>query len=126
MLNFEIADDPLYSGLEVQSFNDPRHGHGMVVLLTRWEDGRVDCYRQAGLAIDPAGYQIGGGLGEWIETTISPPHFEITDHGVDLDVCSTTQPTEPSRCESTIATLGGELRTRRLLRSVRPSSIRPP
>jgi hypothetical protein len=74
MLNFEIAGDPLYSGLEVQSFNDPRHGHGMVVLLTRREDGRVDCYRQAGLAVDPAGYQIGGGLGEWIETTISPPH----------------------------------------------------
>jgi hypothetical protein len=71
----------------VQSFNDPQHGHGMVVLLTRREDGRVDCYRQAGLAIDPAGYQIGGGLGDWIETTISPAHFEITDHGVDLDVC---------------------------------------
>jgi hypothetical protein len=31
MLNFEIIDYPDYAGLELQVFDDPSHGHGMVV-----------------------------------------------------------------------------------------------
>jgi hypothetical protein len=54
MLNFEIADDPHYEGLELQVFDDPVHGRGMVVLLRRRQDGRFDVYRQPGLALDPA------------------------------------------------------------------------
>ena len=46
MLNLEIADDPVYSGLEVQGFDDAEHGRGLLVLLTRHRDDRVDCYRQ--------------------------------------------------------------------------------
>lgn len=86
MLNFEIADDPTYSGLEVQVFDDDTHGRGMVVLLTRRADDHVDCYRQAGLRLDPSEYEIGGGIGAWLEATISPARFEITPHGVDLHV----------------------------------------
>ena len=86
MLNFEIADDPHYTGLEVQVFDDEIHGRGMAVLLTRSNDDRADCYRQAGLDLDPDGYEIGGGVGAWVETTISPARFEITPRGVDLRV----------------------------------------
>src|SRR5215211_1219310 len=32
MLNFEITDDPHYQGLELQVFDDPAHGRGMIVL----------------------------------------------------------------------------------------------
>jgi hypothetical protein len=86
MLNFEIADDPYYTGLEVQVFDDETHGRGMAVLVTRRKDDRVDCYRQSGLDLDPNDYEIGGGVGEWVETTISPARFEITPRGVDLHV----------------------------------------
>ena len=53
MLNFEIADDPHYQGLEVQGFDDPAHGRGMAVLLRRRDDGRMDIYRQPGLTLEP-------------------------------------------------------------------------
>ena len=54
MLNFEIADDPCYEGLELQVFDDPVNGRGMIVMLKRRQDGRLDIYRQPGLALDPA------------------------------------------------------------------------
>jgi hypothetical protein len=86
MLNFEIADDPHYEGLELQVFDDPVHGRGMVVLLRRRQDGRFDVYRQPGLALDPAYVQIGGELGEWRQASIEPARFEIGPCGIDVDV----------------------------------------
>jgi hypothetical protein len=86
MLNFEIADDPTYDGLEVQVFDDNTHGRGMVVLLTRRSDHRVDCYRQPGLSLDRSEYGIGAGIGVWLEVRIDPAHFNITPQGVDLHV----------------------------------------
>ena len=53
MLNFEIVDDPIYEGLELQVFDDPAHGTGMIVLLKRRQDGRLDIYRQPGLTLGP-------------------------------------------------------------------------
>jgi hypothetical protein len=47
MLNFEIENDPHYTGLELQVFDDPAHGQGMAALIRRREDGRIDIYRQA-------------------------------------------------------------------------------
>jgi len=35
MLNLEISDDPVYQGLEIQAFDDPDHGRGMTVFLSR-------------------------------------------------------------------------------------------
>jgi len=86
MLNFEIADDPHYEGLELQVFDDPAHGQGMAVLVRRREDGRFDIYRQPGLTLDPAIAQVGGELGEWLEAPIDPARFEISPDGVDVDV----------------------------------------
>jgi hypothetical protein len=86
MLNFEIADDPSYTGLEIQAFDDPLHGTGMLVFLSRRDDGRIDVYRQPGLRVDPAGYGIAGGLGAWVETEITPDELLIDDLGVRADV----------------------------------------
>jgi hypothetical protein len=86
MLNFEIADDPHYEGLELQVFDDPAHGQGMAVLVRRRADGRFDIYRQPGLTLDPAIAQVGGELGEWLEAPIDPARFEISPDGVDVDV----------------------------------------
>lgn len=89
MVNLEIADDPHYDGMEIQRFDDPTHGRGLVVLLSRRGDGRVDVYHQPGVRVDPTAYRIGGGLGAWVGTTIDPARFEITDTGVAVDVAFT-------------------------------------
>lgn len=86
MLNFEITDDPHYEGLELQVFDDPVHGRGMIVLLKRRHDGRFDVYRQPGLALDPAYVQVGGELGEWRQASIEPARFAIGRCGIDVDV----------------------------------------
>ena len=86
MLNFEIADDPYYSGLEIQAFDDAVHGKGMLVFLSRRDDDRIDVYRQAGLNVDPANYGIAGGLGAWVEAEISPDVLVVDDLGVRVDV----------------------------------------
>jgi hypothetical protein len=86
MLNFEITDDPHYEGLELQVFDDPVHGRGMIVLLKRRHDGRFDVYRQPGLALDPAYVQVGGELGERRQASIEPARFAIGRCGIDVDV----------------------------------------
>jgi hypothetical protein len=86
MLNFEITDDPSYEGLELQVFDDPVHGKGMAVLLKRRRDGRFDIYRQPGLTLDPEIAQVGGELGEWLETPIDPALFHISPDGIAVDV----------------------------------------
>lgn len=86
MLNFEIADDPHYSGLEIQGFDDPQHGKGMLVLLSRRDDGKTDVYYEHGLELDPASYAIGAGLGEWAEAEFAEARLEVAAAGVRADV----------------------------------------
>jgi hypothetical protein len=86
MLNFEIVDHPEYDGLEIQYFDDTAHGHGILVLLGRSTDGKTDVYRQAGLTVDPAGFNIKSGLGEWAETEIEPAVLVVAPDGVQADV----------------------------------------
>ena len=38
LLNFEIADDPVYSGLEMQAFDGPEYGTGVLAFLTRRDE----------------------------------------------------------------------------------------
>lgn len=82
MLNFEIADDPNYTGLEIQRFDDPVHGTGVAVLLMRRADRRVDVYRQPGLRLDRSSYGIGAGVGLWLEADLEPAVVEVTPTGV--------------------------------------------
>lgn len=88
-VNAELADHPVYDGIEVQWFDDATHGTGMLVFLSRREDGRVDYYRDPALTVDPAGYAIGGGTGHWGTTTFAASHLEVDDHGVRLHVAFT-------------------------------------
>lgn len=83
MLNCELADHPVYDGLELQWFDDERHGTGLLAFLSR-RDGRVvDYYVAPGLRLDPAGYRIGGGTGSWTETTFDVGRLEVHPDGVD-------------------------------------------
>jgi hypothetical protein len=86
MLNFEIADDPRYTGLEVQAFDDPDHGAGILAFASRRDDGCADVYRQPGLVLDPAMFQVGHGVGVWTESAIDPARLDVTDFGVDAEI----------------------------------------
>ena len=86
MLNVELADDPVYSGLEIQTFDDPEHGRGLLAFVTRRGDGRADVYREPGLRVDPRTYQVGHGIGRWVEATMDPARLRITPFGVDVAV----------------------------------------
>ena len=86
MLNCELADHPVYDGLELQWFDDDRHGTGMLAFLSRRADRRVDYYPEAGLRLDPAHYSIGGGTGAWTETAFDAARLRVTDDGVDAEV----------------------------------------
>ena len=89
MLNFEIADHPVYDGGELQWFEDDVHGVGMLVFLSRREDRRVDYYLQRGLRVDRAGYEIGGGTGAWTEVDFDVARLEVCDDGVNAEVAFT-------------------------------------
>jgi hypothetical protein len=86
MVNLEIADDSIYQGLEIQGFDDPHHGRGTTVILSRRADDQTDVYYQAGLTLDPKMYAIGGGLGAWVETEFEVARLAITAEGVDAEV----------------------------------------
>jgi hypothetical protein len=85
-LNFEMSDDRTYDGLELQWFDDEVHGRGMLAFLSRRADRRVDYYAQRGLRLDPAGYEIGGGIGSWVETDFPVARLEIAEDGVDAEL----------------------------------------
>ena len=83
MLNFEIVGDAIYTGLEMQAFDqDPEYGQGVLAFLTRRDDDRAYVYRQPGLRLDPREFQVGHGVGGWTEAMLDPAHLDITDHGV--------------------------------------------
>lgn len=86
MLNFELADDPVYDGGELQWFDDDVHGTGMLVFLSRRADRRVDYYAQRRLRLDQSGYEIGGGTGSWTETDFNVARLEVARDGVDAEV----------------------------------------
>ena len=86
MLNCELADHPVYDGLELQWFDDDVHGTGMLAFLSRRADRRVDYYPQPGLRLDPSHYSIGGGTGAWTETVYDVARLAVTDDGVDAEV----------------------------------------
>lgn len=84
--NAELADDPVYDGLEVQDYEDEVDGRGMLVFLSRRESRLVDYYVTPGLDVDRASFVLGAGTGGWYETTFSPGRLELDEHGVDLGV----------------------------------------
>ncbi len=86
MLNFELADHPVYDGGEVQWFDDETHGTGMLVFLSRHDSGRIDYYLQPGLRVERASYEIGAGIGSWAEIDFDRARLIVTGTGVDAEV----------------------------------------
>lgn len=86
MLNFEIHHHPVYQGVEVQYFDDDKHGTGVLVLLNRTDTRKVDVYQEEGLTVDRSGYGIAAGLGDWYVTPIEPAVMQVTDTGVHADI----------------------------------------
>ncbi|MFW7415858.1 hypothetical protein [Demequina sp. SO4-18] len=86
MLNAELADHPLYDGFEIQRFDDPDHGTGTLAFLSRREDHAIDCYVEAGLALDRRMYGIGGGVRSWNETEFEAAVLEVDEDGVAAQV----------------------------------------
>ena len=86
LLNFELADHPLYDGAEMQWFDDDIHGRGMLVFLSRRDDRTVDYYIDPGLVLDRGGYEIGGGTRSWNLTQFDVSRFEIAPDGVTAEV----------------------------------------
>lgn len=86
MLNLELAEHPVYDGLELQWFDDDHHGTGLLVFLSRRSDRRIDYYAQPGLRLDRGTYNIGAGIGAWTETRFETGHLSVTPGGVDADV----------------------------------------
>lgn len=86
MLNAELVDHPVYDGVELQWFDDDRHGTGMLAFLSRREDGRVDSYQQRGLRLDRSGYQLGGGTRSWSNVDFDAARLKVAEDGVDAEV----------------------------------------
>ena len=86
MLNFELADHPVYDSCEVQWFDDDHHGTGMLAFLSRREGRRVDYYTQPGLRLDRGNYRIGGGTGSWTETDFDVARLAVHADGIDAEI----------------------------------------
>jgi hypothetical protein len=88
-LNAELADDPVYDGVELQWFDDAEHGTGMLAFLSRRADRLVDYYLEPGLVVDRAAYTLGAGTGVWSETAFAARRLEVHPEGVVADVAFT-------------------------------------
>lgn len=86
LLNAELADDPVYDGVELQWFDDERHGTGMLAFLSRRDDQTVDYYLQPGLRVDRGGYEIGGGIRSWNVMQFAAARLVVAEDGVDAEV----------------------------------------
>lgn len=89
MLNCELADHPLYDGVEIQWFDDPDHGTGMLAFLSRRDDRSVDFYVQPGLRLRRELFSIGGGIRSWQQHDFGESRLEVTPDGVVADVSFT-------------------------------------
>ncbi len=86
LANCELVDDPVYEALELQWFDDAELGTGLLVLLSRREDRRVDVYLEPSVRIDPSRFEIGAGIGTWTSTTFDVGRLEVAEDGVDAEV----------------------------------------
>ncbi|MTV24124.1 hypothetical protein FTX61_01620 [Nitriliruptoraceae bacterium ZYF776] len=88
-LNAELPDHPIYDGFELQWFDDPRHGTGMLVFLSRRSDRRIDYYHDPGLRLTRTNYVIGAGTNSWNPTTFEVARLRVGADGVDAEVVFT-------------------------------------
>jgi hypothetical protein len=123
-LNAEVADDPVYDGIELQWFDDDEHGTGMLVFLSRRADRKVDYYLAAGLELERTAYELGAGTGSWEETTFEVAHLDVGDDGVTAEVRFSDR--EGRAIELAVDDRGGRDRTRGALLAPVGSTIEHP
>jgi hypothetical protein len=80
-----FKNDPEIEMIEPQLFDDEINGKGLRVLMYR-KDKKVDVYWQKGVVVDLSTFNIGDGIGEFMETKICPAQFMASETGIDLDV----------------------------------------
>lgn len=86
LINFGGDPDEIYNGFEPQVFADSKRGRGLIV-IAYLPDTRFDIYHQPGLRLNRADYEIvGKGLRELVERPMTGARFEVTQHGLDLDI----------------------------------------
>lgn len=88
MLLATFKDDPEFETLEAQVCDDPTNGKGVRFLRFR-RDGHVDIYWQPGVRVNRETFEIGAGIGDFVETTMEPARLEIGERGVDCEVAFT-------------------------------------
>lgn len=83
LLLFNLSKDPRYTGIELQHYEDERHGTGLVVLLTR-HDRTVDVLFQQGLRLERDSFRVGAGISAWEERDFSSAVFRIDSQGAHV------------------------------------------
>lgn len=86
LVNAELVGHDHYDGIELQWFDDPRRGTGMLAFLSRRADRRVDYYVDPTLQLDRSAYELGGGTGRWVPTDFEVARLEVDDDGVVAEV----------------------------------------
>ncbi|OPY34240.1 MAG: hypothetical protein A4E32_00512 [Methanomassiliicoccales archaeon PtaU1.Bin124] len=81
----DFKDDPEFTGLEPQLFDDQVNGKGIRLLRYR-KDGMVDVYWQPGVMVERSTISIGAGIADFMETAMEPARFVTTDRGIDVDI----------------------------------------
>ena len=88
LLVIDVADDPVYRGLEPQVLDGP-HGRGLVLLAYR-HDGHVELYAESKLEVDSSGYDgLGKGLLLTDRTSFDQARFDVTEDGLKVDAAFT-------------------------------------
>lgn len=83
LINFENHPDSVYRGFEIQSFDDPQNGKGLLIIAYR-NDHTIDIYHQPGVT-PQANYDIvEGGLVDMLERPLENARFEIGAQGADV------------------------------------------
>lgn len=88
MKHMVILDFPghdTYNAMELQIFDHPEKGQGANLLLSHAEGSKADFYFEPTVKMDRAKNNIGGGVGEWVETPLEY-HYKVTPAGLDAGV----------------------------------------
>ncbi len=86
LLLLSLADDPVYTDLEVQWVDDPQWGGAGAVLLAVRHDGTADVHVDERLDVAREDYEIGAGVAGFATMPMSPCRFDISDRGAQVEL----------------------------------------
>ena len=83
LINFENQPDSVSRSFEIQSFDDPQNGKGLLIIAYR-NDHKVDVYHQPSVTPQADYSIVEGGLVEMLERPLENSLFEIGAQGADV------------------------------------------